>query len=255
MLNPLLIKEFRIQARGWKTYAAGVIYISAISALVFGLFWEASSNGKTLDPEYGIDMFFVFAIALILGVCSICPAFTVGAISLECEQDTYDQLRATLLKPYQILIGKALPPIIYILMLMGASLPVVSLIAPVGGISLAEIAACYLIVFISAMTFSLVGLMCSSIFRHTRTSIIVTYSIAGFFLFGTVIIPMIANRVLMDRLIALNPFHAAMSVIGMSKQLQLSGLPSWSILAIVYLIISAASVCITLFRFRQDRDG
>lgn len=256
MLNPLLIKELRMQTRGWKTYAVGIIYLLAISALAFGLFWEASAGGRTLDPEYGGDMFLAFVIALILAVCLICPAFTVGAISSERERLTFDQLRITLLKPHQILVGKAAPPLIYALILMVASLPIASLIVPVGGISLAEVASCYLIAFISAMAFTLIGLMCSSIYRHTRTSTVMTYSITGFFLFGTAMIPLIArsNHILMELCIALNPFHAAMSVLGKGKQLQLGGLSAWDVAVIGYLIISAVSVFVTLLRFRRIRS-
>jgi len=263
MLNPLLIKELRMQTRGWGTYAVGIIYLLALSALAFSLFWEASTGGRTLDPEYGGDMFLAFVIALILAVCLICPAFTVGAISSERERLTFDQLRVTLLKPHQILVGKAVPPLIYVLILMVASLPIASLIVPVGGISLAEVASCYLIAFISAMAFTLIGLMCSSVYRHTRASTVMTYSITGFFLFGTAMIPLIVggtfrlaiNRALLDLCIALNPFHAAMSILGKGKQLQLGGLSSWDVAVIGYLIISAASVCITLLRFRGDEDG
>ena len=143
MLNPLLIKEFRMKARGMEAYVVGVIYILVLSALAFGLFWEASSGGRTLDPEYGIKMFIAFVVAMILAVCLICPAFTVGAVSSEREHLTFHQLRITLLKPRQILLGKALPPIIYILVLIIASIPIASLIAPVGGVSLAEIFFCY----------------------------------------------------------------------------------------------------------------
>jgi ABC-2 type transport system permease protein len=257
MLNPLLIKELRMKTRGVEAYAVGVIYIFALSALAFGLFWEASSGGRTLDPEYGIKMFLAFVVAVILAVCLICPAFTVGAVSSERERLTFDQLRVTLLKPRQILLGKALPPVIYVLVLIVASIPAASLIAPVGGISPAEMFFCYATAFISAMAFGLVGLMCSSIYRRTRPSIVMTYSIAGFFLFGTAVIPRIVrlNRVLLDLCLSMNPFYAAMSALGRGKQVQIAGLSSWDIAVIGYLIISAVSACITLLRFRGNENG
>ena len=260
MLNPLLIKELRMKTRGVEAYAVGVIYIIALSALAFGLFWEASSGGRTLDPEYGIKMFLAFVVAMILAVCLICPAFTVGAVSSERERLTFHQIRVTLLKPRQILLGKALPPIIYILVLIVVSIPVASLIAPVGGVSLAEMFSCYVVAFVSAMAFGLIGLMCSSIYRRTRPSIVMTYSIAGFFLFGTAIIPRIVDgvsrisRFLLDLCVSLNPFHAAMSALGRGKQIQLAGLSSWDISIIGYLAISAISACITFLRFRGIRS-
>lgn len=262
MLNPLLIKEFRVQTRGWETYAVGTIYILALSALTFSLLWEASTGERVPDPEYGSEMFLAFVIVLILAICLICPAFTVGAISSERERLTFEQLRVTLLKPRQILMGKATPPLTYILILLFASLPVATLIVPAGGIPHKEVASCYLIAFISAVAFSLTGLMCSSIYRSTRASTAMTYAIIGFFTFGTAMVPMILsgvfrvriNRVLLDLCTALNPFHAVFSILGKGKQFRLAGLSPWVIAITGYLIISAVAVCVALLRFKRMRS-
>jgi ABC-2 type transport system permease protein len=262
MLNPLLIKEFRLQTRGWETYAVGTIYVLALSALTFSLFWEVSADDGAQDPGYGKGMFLAFAVVLTLAICLICPAFTVGAISSEREQLTFDQLRVTLLKPHQILIGKAGPTLIYLLILLFASIPIASLIIPAGGISLTEVFLTYLIAFISALTFSLTGLMWSSIYKNTRASTVMTYAIMGFFTFGTAVLPMIVsgvfklkvNRALLDLCIALNPFHAVFDVFGKGRNLQLAGLSSWNIAIAGYLIISIVAVCIALARFSRMRS-
>jgi hypothetical protein len=262
MLNPLLIKEFRIETRGWETYAVGTVYILALSALTFSLIWDASTGERVLDPEYGREMFLAFVVVLILAICLICPAFAVGAISSERERLTFDQLRVTLLKPRQILVGKASLPLIYILILLFASLPVAVLIMPAGGISLMEVVFCYLIAFVSAAAFSLIGLMWSSIYRSTRVSTAMTYAIMGFFTFGTAVVPMILsgvlqvklNRVLLDLCIALNPFHAVFSVLGKGRQFRLAGLSSWEIAMAGYLIISVIAICVALLRFKRMRS-
>jgi hypothetical protein len=262
MLNPLLAKELRVQMRGRETYAVGTIYILALSALAFSLIWEVSTGRSALDPEYGKEMFLAFAITLILATCLICPAFTVGAVSSERERLTFDQLRVTLLKPYQILIGKAGPPLIYILILLFASLPVAILIVPAGGISPREVVSCYLIAFIAAAAFSLIGLMWSSIYRSTRPSTVMTYAITGFFTFGTAMVPMILNivfrlrinRVLLDLVMALNPFHAVFNTLGRGRQIQVAGLSPWVIVIAGYLVISTIAACVALLRFRRMRS-
>jgi len=262
MLNPLLVKEFRVQTRGWETYAVGTIYILALSALAFSLIWEASTGDRVLDPEYGRGMFLAFVVVLILAICVICPAFTVGAISSERERLTFDQLRVTLLKPHQILMGKVVPPLVYVLILLFASLPVATLMVPAGGVATMELAFCYLIAFISAVAFSLTGLVWSSIYRSTRTSTAMTYAIVGFFTFGTAAAPTALtgvfqvkiSRVFLDLCIALNPFHAALSVLGKGRQFRLAGLSSWAIAIAGYLVISVIAVCVALLRFRRMRS-
>ncbi|MFC1714974.1 ABC transporter permease [Candidatus Poribacteria bacterium] len=262
MLNPLLIKELHMQTRGRETYAVGSIFILALSALAFSLIWESSTGDRTLDAEYGKGMFLAFVIVLMLGISLICPAFTVGAISSERERLTFNQLRVTLLRPHQILVGKAIPPLIYILILLFASLPIAVLIVPLGGISPSQMAYCYLIAFISALAFSLIGLMCSSIYNSTRASTVMAYAIIGLFTFGTAVLPLIltgvfrvsGNRALLDLFIALNPFRAAFSIFGKGKQFQLIGLPSWGIAIVGYLIISVMASCIALLRFKKMRS-
>lgn len=261
MLNPLLIKELRMQARGKEIYAISGIYILALSVLTFTLVWEASTGDRPLDVEYGKEMLLAFFVALMLAVCLICPAFTVGSISSERERLTFNQLRVTLLKPHQILVGKAAPSLIYILTLLFASLPIVLLIVPLSGLSLTELASCYLIALISALTFSLVGLTCSAIYRNTRASTVMTFATIGLLMFGTAVAPMILtgvfrvkiNRILLDLFMSLNPFYAVLSVLGGGKQIQMAGLSPWSVTVTGYLAISAIAVCVSLFRFKRMR--
>lgn len=261
MLNPLLIKELRMQTRSREIYAIGGIYVLALSALTFSLFWEASTGDRTLDMGYGGEMFLAFIVVLMLAICLICPALTVGSISSERERLTFSQLRVTLLKPRQILVGKGAPPLIYILILLFASLPMAVLILSLSGISPIKAASCYLVVFVTAMAFSLVGLMCSSIYKNTRASTVMTYAIMGLFTFGTAVAPMILvgvfrmniNRVLLDLFTALNPFHAVLSILGRGKQFQTVELSPWGIAIIGYLAVSVMAACIALLRFKKMR--
>lgn len=242
MLNPLLTKELRMQARNRETYVLGGIFILVLSVLVFSLLWEASTGDRPLDAEHGKNMFRAFVVVLMLAIFLISPALTVGAISSEREKLTFSQLRVTLLKPRQILVGKAAPVLAYILILLFASLPVAIVIMPLGGISLADMASCYLVAFISALAFGLIGLMCSSICRNTRASTVITYGIVALLAFGTA---------LLDMSMFLNPFHVAFSVL--RRQTQISGLSPWVIMTIGYSIVSAIAACIALLRFRKMR--
>ena len=259
MPNSLLTKEFRVQMRGRETHAVSTVYVLVLSALTIGLIWQASTGQPALGPEYGRGMFLAFAIALILAVSMICPAFAVGAVSSERERLTFDQLRVTLLRPHQVLIGKVGPVLVYSVILLVAALPMIILIAPAGGISTTEVALCYLIAFVSAMAFSLVGLMWSSICTSTRAATTMTYATIGLLIFGTAMVPVTlsrvfglkANRVLQDLGMALNPFHAVASILGRGRQFQVAGLMPWETVVISYTIVSITAAYIFLLRFRR----
>ena len=261
MPNPLFIKEFRIQMRGRETHAVSTVYVLVLSALTVSLIWQASTGQPTLGPEYGRGMFLAFAMVLVLAISMICPAFAVGAVSSERERLTFDQLRVTLLRPHQVLIGKVGPVLAYSLILLVAALPMIVLLAPAGGISTTEVALCYLIAFVSALAFSLVGLMWSSLYAGTRAATTMTYATISLFIFGTAMVPvtlsrvfgLYVNRVLQDLCMALNPFHAVASILGRGRQFQVAGLMPWETVVISYVIVSITASYIFLLRFRRTR--
>ena len=261
MLNPLLVKELRTWTRDRKIYAVIITLTICMSALAFGLIWDVSTTERMLDPEYGKDIFLAFAIVLMLCACLVFPAFAAVAISSERERWTFGMLRATLLKPRQILVGKAVPVIFSLLIFLFASLPVALLLLPSGGISVAEMAYCYLITLVCATAFSLNGLMWSSIFRGTRISAAMTYTVAGLLMFGTALIPMILdkifqvkiNRLVSNFCMSLNPFHAVASVLGMAGEFRLAGLSPWIAAIVGYLVISLVIASLILVRLRKAR--
>lgn len=260
MFNPLLTKEFRAQSRKRQFYTTTIVYIFVISALTFGLTWSASPGETAYSINYGRNIFYAFVVALTSLICLMLPAFTVGAISSEIEKQTFDQLRITLLKPGQILSAKAAPGVLYTLILLLAATPATILIMPYGGISLTELASCYLIIFATAITFSLLGLMWSCICKHTGLAAIITYTIVGFFLVGTLLVPVILRfhvslgPVILNIFMAMNPFHAVLSIFGRGRQFQLAGLSPWVIAVAGYFIISIISLFILLLRLKAIKD-
>ena len=109
---------------------------------------------------------------------------------------------------------------------------------------------------------SLIGIMCSSIYKSVRASTVMAYAITGFFTFGTALTPMIlthifrvnVNRILLDLLIFLNPFRALSGVLDRGWPPQVAGLSPWVFTIVSYLILSVITACIALLRFRKMRS-
>jgi len=255
MLNPILIKEFRTQLRNRKYYTFAVFYVVIICVVAFTMFWSASTSKKPLSPEYGINLSFIFFMVQMLAIGTICPGFAVYLISIERQNLTFDVLRSTLLKSYQIIFGKILPIITYALILMFLSLPVALLIMPLNR----EMAYCYLTIFISAATFSLMGFAWSSIFKNARTAIVATYIAVGIFAIGTVLVPVIISKVfqvkiapiIADLLNALNPFWTIFKGIdGTIWSMNVSIIPTWIVLVLGYLFFSAIAIIVSIIKLK-----
>ena len=84
-------------------------------------------------------------------------------------------LLASPLQPTTILIGKLLSSLSYLVILILSSLPLMILCFLLGGILLSEIARAYLVLFMAAVTFGLLSVGCSSIFRRTSSALMVSY--------------------------------------------------------------------------------
>ena len=103
------------------------------------------------------------------------PSFAAGAITGEKERKSYEMLLASPLRPGAIVLGKLLASLSHLALLIFASLPIVMLCLPLGGVSLYEVLAAYLGLILSMITFGMISLAASSYFRRTSASLVVSY--------------------------------------------------------------------------------
>jgi hypothetical protein len=118
------------------------------------------------------------------------PSFTAGTITGEKERQTYDLLRTTLLTAESFVTGKLLSALSYVLLLVLAAIPLQSIAFLLGGVTLEEMIISQIIVFVSAISFALWGLFCSSAMRSTLGASVMTFAGALFVTIGT---PMLAG--------------------------------------------------------------
>ncbi len=257
MVNPILSKEFHIQMRDRMLFSLAMVYVAIICSVVFGMFWFASTSNKPIDPQYGRDIFLIFFIVMNLAVYSISAGIGSKLISQERQKANFDLLKITLLKTRHIILGKILPLFAYIMMLMLLSLPLAIVIMPISGLSIAGVVLCYLIAFISAITFSIIGLMWSSLFRNVRTSTALTYISCGIIAFGTIIAPLALNQILKIKLpqisskiiSSLSPFISVFRIVTESDSSFV--LAEWELMVLGYLVISAIAISITSLKLRN----
>ncbi|MGI6487429.1 MAG: ABC transporter permease [Syntrophothermaceae bacterium] len=188
VLNPVLGKEFRSRMRTWKSPLVVSVYLGILALIAVGYYWtrQTSMVYSGFGPDVGPQMYVALAIFQLLLVSFVTPAFTAGVISGERERQTLDLLTCTRLSSASIVLNKLLASISYIVLLIVASLPVFGVVYFFGGVLLQEIGQAFVVYLMTALTFGAIGVFCSSIFRRTQVSVVVTYIIVFFFLVGTV---------------------------------------------------------------------
>jgi ABC-2 type transport system permease protein len=187
VLNPVLDKEFRSRMRTWKSPLLISLYLGTLALITLGYYWTQQQRVfySGFGPDVGPQIYVTLTIFQLMLVSFVTPAFTAGVISGEREKQTLDLLICTRLSATSIILNKLIASIAYILLLIISSLPFFAVVYFFGGVLLSEIAQVFLVYLMTALTFGAVGVFCSTIFRKTQVSVVVTYVIVFFFLAGT----------------------------------------------------------------------
>jgi ABC-type transport system involved in multi-copper enzyme maturation permease subunit len=153
-----------------------LIYQVALAAVVY-FAWPKDNirldlTGTTGSSSQLVDLFFLGQYIL---ASLMAPSFAAGAISGEKERMTYEMLLASPIKPQSIVLGKLVAALTHLAILIFASLPIVMLCLPLGGVSLYEVLAAYLALIASVITFGMISVACGSFFSRTSSALVVSY--------------------------------------------------------------------------------
>jgi ABC-type transport system involved in multi-copper enzyme maturation permease subunit len=186
--------------RGRRAFVVLTVYLLVMSAFISLIYLAyASASSGPFGPDSRQAGKVVFSAVLgvqVFLVIFIGPAFTAGAVTGEKERQTYDLLRTTLLTAGSFVRGKLLSALSYVFLLILAAIPLQSIAFLLGGISFVELFLSQVIVVVSALTFALYGLYCSSAMRTTLAASVVTFAGALFLTLGIPVIVFLFAAVL-----------------------------------------------------------
>jgi ABC-type transport system involved in multi-copper enzyme maturation permease subunit len=185
--NPVLQRELLVNLRMKRSFALLFLYLAALSTVVY-FAWPADTRVDPTRQQSGRQLIDLFFSGQYLLASLIAPSFAAGAITGEKERKTYEMLLASPLRPAAIVLGKLLASLTHVAALIFASLPIVMLCLPLGGVSLYEVLAA------SVATYGMISVACSSYFKRTAASLVVSYLvILPLSIFGVAIWFMLAD--------------------------------------------------------------
>ncbi len=175
--NPVLQRELLTNLRMTRAFVLLLFYLGLLGIVVFLAWPEQQQLDLTTNPEASRRLVNLVFLGQYLLASLMTPSFAAGSITGEKERKSYEMLLASPLKPGAIVLGKLLASLCHLLLLIVASLPIVMLCLPLGGVSLYEVLAMYLGLILSVLTFGMISLWASSYFNRTSASLVVTYLI------------------------------------------------------------------------------
>jgi ABC-type transport system involved in multi-copper enzyme maturation permease subunit len=179
LVNPIFQREFSSSSRSVKVNFLIWAYL-VLLALVILILWPAGGIHSVASSSSKQIFTLFFSVNLTL-VLLMVPAFAATSISWEKENNTYDSLFITMMKPHEIMQGKLFSSILVIVILVLLSIPIASVCALTGGISILLVTKIVFLILVTAVSYGLAGLACSAWFSRSSSSIVMNYAVMMFF--------------------------------------------------------------------------
>lgn len=269
--NPVLSKELKLRFRSPKSFNGILFYLIVMCIFVFGFIFVTMTVNGTMyfRPSESLVLFTLLSFIQLGLVLFITPGLTAGVISTEREKQTLAILLTTSQSSFQIIIGKLLSSIAFLLLLIVAGLPIYSLVFLFGGISPLDFGLVFLYLFVTLLAIGSMGVMFSTIIRRTIVSMIATYgtmlvlsTVTGFLalMFAqlmTLSTSAVPTSVPAHFLASINPGVLMASLVsedvgGLIKEFTKVDFPIWGTYLIFYLLVTVLSLFIAVKNLRVN---
>ena len=176
------VKELRGRMRGRRAFVILTLYLVLLAgfAWMVELIMERTyatgfgGNATFATAAIGQGIFVSILMLETLLVAFLAPMATAGSISLEREKQTLEMLAATPITSVSIVLGKLLSALIYVWLLIAASIPLTAVVFVFGGVAPDDVLHGYLVLIVTALGLGAFGLLCSSLVKRTQAASAIT---------------------------------------------------------------------------------
>jgi ABC-type transport system involved in multi-copper enzyme maturation permease subunit len=156
--------------------------VVALAAVVF----LAHHSGITPDgsPQTGIQLFEALALLQFAVILFVTPATMAAAISGERQRRTWDLLRVTHLRPFDIVWAKLLAGLTINVLLLVASIPLFAAVFLFGGVTAADVLHLYTVLLATVLLLGSASLVISVVNARPVASVIASTIVSMFLGFG-----------------------------------------------------------------------
>lgn len=175
--NPVLAKELKLRFRAFKSFSGLMFYLAVLCIIVAGflLIFTNFSGTAFFRPNDSFAMFAFLSVIQMGLVMFITPGLTAGSISTEREKQTLNILLTTTQSSAQIIIGKLLSSVAFLILMLVAGLPLYSIVFLFGGVSPSQLIMIFLFYLLTLIAIGSIGIMFSTVTKKTIVSMIATY--------------------------------------------------------------------------------
>jgi ABC-type transport system involved in multi-copper enzyme maturation permease subunit len=176
-VSAIWVRELRGRMRGKRAF----VFLTFYLAVLAGLLWIALSAvtnrplGALESVSVGRGIFGAIVIVETLVVLILGPAYTGAAISQEREKGTFDLLVVTPISSMAIVVGKLISAMAFLILIVGASIPLASLAFLFGGVGVEDLLTAYLVIISVGVGAAAIGIASSAIFRRSQPATVAAF--------------------------------------------------------------------------------
>jgi ABC-type transport system involved in multi-copper enzyme maturation permease subunit len=180
--NPVVRNEMVSTLRSRRGVAVQVVFVLLV-ALVTVVSWP-SGGRYSLDAQQTTRLFTVLSVVEVALIAFAATAFASVTFTVERQRRTLDLLYATRLTPWEIVSGKLVGAIAFLLLLGLLGVPMLVAAASLGGVSTLDIVKVCILLVTGAVLFGVLGLFISSLCTRSFTAVVWSFVLVTFLLLG-----------------------------------------------------------------------
>ncbi len=206
--NPVLRRELIERMRGAKAVAFLTIWLACLTGIcvLAYLGTVAINDGFGVDigqlGRVGREIYEWVLFGMLLLMLFFVPGLTAGAITGERERQTLVPLQVTLMRPVDIVLGKLSAALAFLVFLVVAALPLLSVSLLVGGVGVFDMVRGLGMLLFTGLVLGSVGVWISSQVKRTTSATVLSYAVALVFTIGS----FVAMAIIAIIQAALDPF-------------------------------------------------
>lgn len=247
MTNPIIQRELIGLLRTKRAFGLQLLLAVILTGLVL-LRWPPDAK-VNLTGDQSQQVLQLFGYGLMVGLILLAPVFPATSIVRERTQGTLALLLNSPLRPIDILFGKLVGVLGYIMILLALSLPAAAACLAMGGVSLTQLFTLYGVLALCAIQYASVALYLSTKAKSTDSALRLTYGAVlimavltiGPQQFASGLLPQ-ADMVL-DWLRCISPIPALMEILGQAAALNVDTTSSH--LALTYTCFAIITIVVT----------
>ncbi|WP_226037557.1 ABC transporter permease [Aquibacillus saliphilus] len=196
-INPVLNKEIKLRFRSFKNFLGIFLFLAVCGAVCLAFIYiETQFTHDGFTSSDSKNLFMLLSMGQLGLIVFITPGLTAGTISGEREKQTLNIMLTTQQSSTSIILSKLFSSVLFLILMLIASLPLYSIVFLYGGVSPQMVFVTFGYQLLTMLTIGSLGVMFSTISRKTMVSTITTYGMMLFLVVGTVILFFITVRLI-----------------------------------------------------------